>query len=77
MSFVGKIDETAGYPLSLESLKEFMPLADRTTEVEVVMDHEHRCFVFAEIASQGVGAKFSILAGDFPRESAMFVFIEP
>ena len=47
VTFVGKVYETTRHTLSLKRLKQLMSLADRATEIIVVVDNQHRSLVLA------------------------------
>ena len=50
MPFIREIDELARNALSLQCLKKFVALTNRTAKIEIVMNDKHRCFEFTEIA---------------------------
>lgn len=55
VTFVGKINHSRSNSLSLQRSKQFMALSDWTTEIEIVVNHEHRGLELAEVARFGVG----------------------
>ena len=65
--FIRKVDKATWHALTLQALKQLMALSDWTTEIQVIMDDEHRSFVFAKIARQGMRTELSILARNLPR----------
>ena len=75
--FVRKVHKATWHTLTLQALKQLMPLADWTSKVQIVVNDEHRCFVFTKIARQCVRTELSILARDLPWQSTVLILIEP
>lgn len=75
--FVREIYEATRNALTLQALKQLVALANRTAEVEIVMNDKHRCFVLTQVSGQRMWAEFPVFAGHLPWQSTVLEFVEP